>query len=308
MSLKSKIINKIRQVLLYRMVFKHRGSMAYWRIDDINTMWYYYDVFKSHLDWAYSAIGKEYSQVINDKVRINDTIFVYWRQGFEKAPDIVKKCLESLKGNAHGHPVVILTGENLHDYITLPAKIEELHNKGILQEANYSDLVRTNLLIRYGGYWFDATCFLSSKIPDNIEKADFFMFNRDLLEGFVSPLECSSWFIKSNKDNELLVRLQTFLFHYFEHNSRVVHYFIYHIALSVLVNEDEKCRQIWENKPYICTMNPHALLFHFSKKFIKPNYEQILKFSFVHKLTYKFDKNLLKAKETNYLQYFLKNN
>jgi len=308
MSLKSKIINKIRQKILYRLVFQHRGSMAYWKLDDINTMWYYYDVFKSHLDWAYSAIGKEYSQVINDKVRINETIFVYWRQGFEKAPDIVKKCLESLKRNAHGHPVVMLTGENLHEYVCLPAKIEALHDKGILQEANYSDLVRTNLLIRYGGYWFDATCFLSSEIPDYIENANFFMFSRDLLEGFTSPLECSNWFIKAQRDNELLMKLQTFLFDYFDQYDYIVHYFIYHIALSVLVNNDETCKQIWGDKPYVCTMNPHSLLFHFGKKFIPANYDLMLKFSFVHKLTYKFDKNLLKTNETNYLQYFLNNN
>lgn len=80
---------------------------------------------------------------------------------------------------------------------------------------------------------------------------------------------------------------------------------MFHFALSALVEEDKQCKELWQNMPYVCNMNPHVLLFSFSRKYT-PEYYQFIKDScFIHKLSYKFDKKLLKSEENNILKNFL---
>lgn len=112
----------------------------------------------------------------NTNVCVNKTIWIYWKQGFENAPDVVKACYKSVLKYRGDWQLITLTEKNKDEYIQLPEFLERLHEAGEIGEANYSDIVRTMLLIQYGGIWLDATCLMTSEIPKEIEDADFFMF------------------------------------------------------------------------------------------------------------------------------------
>lgn len=60
-----------------------------------------------------------------------------------------------------------------------------MHAEGIIPEANYSDMLRTCLLLQYGGYWLDATCLLTSSFPEVIDKSEYFMCNHCICSGSV---------------------------------------------------------------------------------------------------------------------------
>ena len=50
----------------------------------------------------------------------------------------------------------------------------------LLSLIHISDMLRTCLLLQYGGYWLDATCLLTSSFPEVIDKSEYFMFQRHL--------------------------------------------------------------------------------------------------------------------------------
>lgn len=93
-----------------------------------------------------------------------DCIWICWWQGLDKAPEIVKKCVESIQSHAGNHQVVIITDQNYMDFVTFPAWIEEKYRKGVITKAHLSDLLRITLLAQYGGIWLDSTFYCTEDL------------------------------------------------------------------------------------------------------------------------------------------------
>lgn len=278
-------------------------------VGEIAKYWYEKRAYKKivdRLDWANCNNFDSYPNVVNKEVEINNTIWVYWKQGLENAPEIVKKCVSSIIFFAGNRRVVILTSDNIHEYVSFPDFIEEKHNSGIISEAHYSDLLRLQLLIQYGGIWMDATCFSSSAFPDIVESSPFFMFSSGNWWPWIhNPSKCSNWFIKSEKENELLIKVRNFLFEHWRKKKYVMHYFVFHFSLSAITENDKNCNKIWNDMPFISNINPHLFAYSFKKKYEEPHYSNVISQCFIHKLSYKFDKSLLNVEEENFLQHFM---
>lgn len=282
--------------------------LFYKRLKTVKQEYFCYSWVEKHLKWAYKPVN--YSDFRNNNIEEDNSIFLYWKQGWINAPSIVKKCLESVKQHAAGHPLVLLDESNIIEYVRMPDFIEQKHKNGLIKEALYSDLLRISLLIKYGGCWIDATCLLSKPIPNDLFNSGFFMFSSTCLSGNYSPIVGSSWFIISSKKRGsiLLKKIQNFLFNYYSKKSYPINYYIFHIVLSVLVNKDEECKLIWQEKPYICNMNPHVLQFSLHHIYNEKKYNNIMDQCFIHKLTYKFDHELLSNKSPeNMLSHLMSN-
>lgn len=289
---------------LENIIFRYLPDFLYNKETNyVKQQWFCYKWVKRHIDWSKEEV--KYASVVNADVQENQTIFMYWKQGWDNAPVLVKKCLCSVEKNRNGHPLVLLDENNINDYIKLPQFIEQYHSEGKIKEALYSDMLRISLLETYGGYWLDATCLLTSPIPSIIEKSAFFMFSNALLPEWSSPIKGSNWFICSKKGNLLLGAVKNFLFNYWKHKTYLVNYYIFHICLSAIVDSCKQYQDIWKTKPYICNMNPHVLQFSFAEEFQQEKYDFILSQSFVHKLTYKFDNSLLLSQPKNIIQQLL---
>ena len=59
------------------------------------------------------------------------TIYILWFQGFDNAPEIVKKCVQSWKYYNPDWTIILLDNTNLNNYITLENYIIDIHNKNI---------------------------------------------------------------------------------------------------------------------------------------------------------------------------------
>lgn len=270
----------------------------------VKQQWFCYRWVKKHIDWAYTDV--EYDRCYNESVVPNESIFMYWKQGWENAPQLVKKCQSYAIKNAGTHPLIFLDEANVYDYVAMPEYIEKLHAEGTIKEALYSDMLRICLLEQYGGYWMDATCFLSDSIPTYINDCDFFMFSQTLLPEWASPISGSSWFLHSKLHASLLTYVKRFLFNYWKHKDYLINYYIFHIAMAAIIDSNQECKAIFESMPYVCNMNPHVLQKSFSKTFDAEGYDFILQQCFIHKLTYKFDASLLQSDNNNILMHFLK--
>lgn len=265
--------------------------------------WVAYNYMKKFLkyqdDYSFLTVQKR------DDIEENKVVWMYWKQGEENAPNLVKKCIESIR-NIAGHDRVVVLNENtVNDFIEMPDFIEEKHQRGIIKEALYSDLLRISLLIHYGGTWCDATCFMTSYFPKYVEKAPMFFFQTDKMSGSLVPSKLSNWFIKADKGNELLIALRNILFNYYRRNSVIPHYYIFHITLSLLVDTNSRLKELWSNIPYVSNMNPHVFHFSVGDIYVQEKYEHILNSCFIHKLSYKFNPDLLSAYPKNNIQHFL---
>lgn len=98
-------------------------------------------------------------------------VWVCWWQGLDSAPDIVKRCVESIyryvpKDSAQIH---FITFDNYMEYAGFSQIVVDRYNAGRISLTHLTDILRVQLLNMYGGMWIDATYFISdNRIADII--------------------------------------------------------------------------------------------------------------------------------------------
>ena len=272
------------------------------------SQWYAYKkICNNYLNWTYdlSELLPANNPCLNSK-----NVFVYWNDGIELAPDLVQKCHSQLIHNIpNGYNLHVITEENIGNYVNFPQFIYNKLNKKIIGQAHFSDMLRTALLYFYGGIWMDATCLLTQPIPQKILKSELFMFqaNKMNLVETYPPIKNSNWFIAtSGRGNFLLKRVLEILLNYWYNNNSLIHYYLYHLTVSALVDTNEKCATIWKEIPYVCNMDPHVLWFDFFEDYTTIRWENAIESCWVHKLSYKFNKDVLNCEKENMIQHFMK--
>ena len=242
---------------------------------------------------------------IESSNKYQNAIWILWMQGIENAPDIVKKCIESVK---HFHPekeIIILDYNNLKDYIQIPAYIEEKHKKGIIPAANFSDYIRLELLAKYGGTWIDATVLLTEKIPNNILEENFFIPQTPPDE-YIEKLEykeligppkkrkkptkfllASSWFIIAKPNNKIILAALQFFKEYWKKENTLKNYFMLHFFWIYSIENDEECKQIWKKMHLMYNHYTHLIQTQMKNEFNEEIFNTIQNLSFMHKLSYK---------------------
>lgn len=213
-------------------------------------------------------------------------IWVCWLQGMEDAPEIVKTCFKSIKRCITSREIILITGKNYREYIEFPSFIQEKIDKGIIKGAHMTDLLRLELLIKYGGTWIDATVLcVSNDIPKYMLESDLFMFQclKPGRDGHVTVI--SNWFITAASNNRLLINTRELLYCYWEKNNDLVDYFIFHIFFQMCIelHPDE-----WKKVVPFCNSMPHILLLKLFEEYDEETWEVVCKMTPFHKLTYKF--------------------
>jgi hypothetical protein len=227
------------------------------------------------------------------------SIWTCWLQGYENAPPLVKACIASMEKYSGEYKVVLLTEENLWDYVTFPDYIIKKYRKGIIPRAKFTALLRTALLINYGGIWLDAAVLLTREIPPEITNSNLFFFQSSFLGNEIHP--CSNWFIAARQDCLFLKKILGVLYLYWQDNDFLLYYFIYHISVRLILLLDEEAREDWRHIFYKNNSDPHYLQNILFDDFDPLMMDYVRRFSFAHKLTYKFaDRSLTKKPDTFY--------
>lgn len=221
-------------------------------------------------------------------------IWTYWHQGFTNAPYVVKECVRELLRLHPGATIHLLDASNVYDYaekVPVPeAKWKQL------QLPHQSDLLRTQLLVKYGGIWLDPTVFclepLEGWLDGNMDSG-LFLFHRPGNDRIIA-----NWFIAAEHNNYLLMRLYEALVEYWstydfrnldKHDSalakfmnrwlngrslmfsqfwllpffkkvlRIYPYMIYHFMFYHLIQSDLECRAIYDAMPKVSAEKPHSI-------------------------------------------------
>jgi Capsular polysaccharide synthesis protein len=217
-------------------------------------------------------------------------IWFLWFQGLDNAPYVVRKCYESWAARNPGWELVCLDDASLQAFVSTGYYAGSF---ATLSRQQRSDLVRLDLLARYGGVWVDATCFcvqpLDRWLPPNLDSG-FFAFCRPRPDRIIS-----NWFLAAKPQNILVSRLFEFMLDYWNSHpfrsdrqdfsgralarflrissrtrawwfSRVIKdwlaispYYAMHFAFEKLVREDPECARVWEGTPKVSAVLPHRL-------------------------------------------------
>jgi hypothetical protein len=142
-------------------------------------------------------------------------IWTYWHQGFDQAPRVIGPCIEQWRNLHPDWDVHLLDQNNIYEFVE-PLGVEQTALEKMTL-AHRSDLIRTQLLIKYGGVWVDPTCFplqkLENWLPANMQ-AGFFFFYKPGRDRIIS-----NWFIAAEKNNKVLKTLYDALNNYWNNNS-----------------------------------------------------------------------------------------
>lgn len=223
----------------------------------------------------------------NESVKLNGTIWQFWDQGLEYAPELVKKCHESVCRNMpNGFEVVLLSKKTLSDYIHLPDYIWDKYEKGYISTTHLSDIIRLELLCTYGGCWVDATVFCSDRIPMYMLTGNMFVFKLPAVLSS-SVVKMSNWWISSDKANKLIHLTRQMLYEYWKQEIDAGNYFLFHIIMSKLIDEDPDCGSVFQKMPYFNSGNAHVLQGKLGAQYDEEEWQVIRNASCVHKLTHK---------------------
>lgn len=216
---------------------------------------------------------------------IPKTIWFLWYQGLAEAPLVVKKCYESWQKYNPDWEVIFLDENNLKDYITPSLPPEKLSQ---LSKNHQSDLLRVELLAKYGGVWVDATCLCQVPLDEWLEdynQAGFFAFVHQVRGiGWIA-----SWFLAAEKSNPIAVKMAQKFSSFYDQNEfyhsgtiakkrikflekflnrkykttrfwsswlirktfKVYPYFIFHFIFAKLINSDRELLQLYRKmRPY----------------------------------------------------------
>ena len=257
---------------------------------------------------CYRKLKRKYKKILTTDKSINidkkeeeksNKIWICWFQGIEKAPELVKACYNSVVKNYNDKQIIVLTEENYKQYVDIPEYILKKWEKGYITFAHFSDILRIELLSKYGGLWLDSTIFTTKKsdlvFNDNIE---LFVFKQvDLDRKNSLTVVASNWLIYANKDNNIINLTKKLLYQYWKDYNHAINYNIFHIffKFATEVYKDE-----WDKVPTFNNISPHILQFELNDDFEEVRFNQIRGMSDFHKLNWRI-KSENKNSSYNYI-------
>lgn len=258
---------------------------------------------------AKQKLEKKYKRALGSFDKIFDStlphmssnkVWICWFQGMENAPEIVKKCYESVKRNMPGKEIIVLTDENIGDYVKFPDFIQKKYEAGIITRTHMTDILRLELLISYGGLWLDATVFCSeSDIPTYFFESDLFFFQslKPGRDGHATYI--SSWLMSAKTNNGVLIATRYLCYEYWKTHDSMVDYFLLHDFMSIVLDRNP---EEWNKVVPRDNATPHILLLRLFDQYDENIWNAVKKQTPFHKLSYKFEEEKIKQSGTFYKQ------
>lgn len=257
----------------------------------INTIFEYVNVFEQPVVERYK--NEQYlpqDTLIHEFDKV--PVWCCWWQGAEQMPEIVAMCHTRLKqiipNNAELH---VITEKNYRDYVTLPEHVLKKFKEGKITVTTLSDILRMCLLSDYGGFWIDATVFISSDFPEEFISHDYFAqcmndtvkWNREACKG--------RWcgFLMSGSKNNILFRfVRDAFFYWWKKHDDIIDYVLIDYLTLVGYENIKPIHDMIDKLP-----GNNEDVFEMYKVLHYPYsedlYKDLTRTTHLHKLTYKMD-------------------
>lgn len=166
-------------------------------------------------------------------------------------PAVVKQCYNSLCNHSNGYKIIFIDQNNLNEYVCLPASVVKLNSDGIISNALFSDIIRSSLLMKYGGLWIDATYWILNDI-NLIGKRIFTLRQEDESSTHVSNSRWAFNCIGSGSPYYIWNFINECLIEYVLHHKEVIDYFLIDYVVRIAYNNFIDFRELIDSIPYSC--------------------------------------------------------
>ena len=218
---------------------------------------------------------------------IKGPIWTMWWQGEVQMPPVIRECYASILRNANGREVILLTKENLNDYIQLPDYVQRKVDEGKITLTHLSDHIRTTLLAEKGGLYMDCALFVTK--PIELGEVPFFSTR---VEG--KPCRVANrhkWvfgLIGSNKGDVVARFMQELFFAYWEKYDVQINYLMMDFMLLYAYNKIPAIKAEIDLIPYH-SPNLHESRYLFNQKIDEARFEKYINNNTFFSLTYRFE-------------------
>lgn len=254
---------------------------------------------KQKIEKQYKRVLEEFDEKWEEKSHEkSNKIWICWFQGIENAPILIQRCYQSIKDNIKDKEIILITSNNMFEYVQFPPNIQRKIEMGAITGAHLSDLLRLELLLKYGGTWIDATVYCSGQnIPDYMLNSELFLFQnlKPGKDGHATVI--SNWFITAYSGNKILAAVQYLLYDYWNKNNQVIDYFIFHDFFQIVI---EKYHNEWSKVVPFNNATPHIILLRLFERYDEKIWNSVIAQTPFHKLSYKYDEKMTKQTNTYY--------
>ena len=207
-----------------------------WENESLSSVQHKNQVILDYLKKNYQYLLDQYKETeqpaLDDSYK-NAPVWVFWKQGEEHMPEIIQLCLRSKIRQSNGHPVILLTEDNIKDYVDFPDYIWNQFHEGKIRVQHLADMIRVYLIYRYGGLWLDASVFCHKQMDDEIFKKQIFSLKGEPMPEFVSNNQWTTFIIGGSKGNTLCSFLNAFFLDYCKNNKPFIDYFMFDCAIAL---------------------------------------------------------------------------
>jgi mannosyltransferase OCH1-like enzyme len=215
---------------------------------------------------------------------IPKNIWIYWHQGEDAAPDIVKRCIASWRDRNPEWNVRVLDNSMVSP-VTRDERFRFEHWPGLTLQ-HFSDLVRLKLLSMHGGVWADASMYCSTPLDDwlpEISTSGFFAYRgirrgriignpflvsqaghyipERLMEQLIEHFSMTRYIGKAGKPGSVVHAVLKPVLEISPSTTRcwlgrpftvplgIYPYFVFHYMFAKLVSDDAEFRRLWLETP-----------------------------------------------------------
>lgn len=173
-------------------------------------------------------------------------IWLWWEQGWEKAPFICSYTIKSFEKLNPEFQINLVCKKNLSNYLEDYEWVFECEGP-----AFRADIIRLLLLKKYGGVYSDAVTFCCVNLNDFLQEISFDRFWAFDIKSFNElrndKRTVASWFYISTENNYLINTFTNVFIEKAKQNPKIHHYFLHHHTLTELIESDREFEKWYEN-------------------------------------------------------------
>lgn len=211
--------------------------------------------------------------------------WVFWWQGEEEAPEVVKMCINSIRKHCELE-VVCLSKKNYSKYVQIPDYIVRKAENGTMCLAHFSDVLRFVLLYEKGGIWIDSTCLLTAQIPADIFEYPFYSLNGPFRGQEGLNWLWTSFFMLGQKGNVLSKMMVDFYYEYWKKHDCAITYLFLDCWIRAMYRNFEEIKCLIDEMPST-DMKVFDLNAIMNLSYDRHKLNQVINNSYIHKISYK---------------------
>lgn len=264
---------------------------------------YEHELVKQYLRNNFEYIYNTFQDKNEENIAEDAPIWILWWQGEDKAPNIVKKCINSVREYSGTHPVIVLDKHSYDNYVQINADIVEKLKKGNISITHFSDILRLNLLYQNGGIWVDATILACKDFLEEIKNYSFYTIRHGKFSDYhVCKGLWSTFLLAANKGNNIIKLFRDVLEDYLKKENIMITYLLIDCIIAVGYEDISYIRNEI-NKVPINNVNVFELQPRLTHKYEQNDFDKLKENNSLFKVSYKISFET-ECKDTYYNRIF----